>query len=267
MNARYVFVAIAAISLSGRHGECQVAMGIQMDHVSYLENERIVAHVVVSNMGAEALVIGGLRQAATIEFDVRRKNERIPRISGGLVVQNAMIMPGECNQITVDLDDHYVISAPGQYSVTAELKTERETYVSQQKAIDVVPGIVVAKSERFAPDAPDKHIDLSLRRWTRKGGNRLFFVALNREDKLSLGVFDLGAMVQVEKPRLAADADGTVTVEHYADTGVQVRTVFLVTSRGAIFIRQDIRKPEAASRNAGKSPLPAAVQDKTGKTK
>jgi|GEM_PF-6066042 len=239
MFKRLIITVFAAVAMCGRNAECQVSMGLDFDFNSYLENEKITSRVVVSNMGSEALIIGGLRQSASLEFRINRGVDVASRKSEGLIVRNRMILPGEAAIIYVNLDEHYSMLTPGMCQVRAELDIGGKSYVSRPASLDVVPGIVLASAERFASDDPEKRILYSLRRWNRNGEDHLFLAAMNLNDRISLGIFDLGAYIRSEKPALSVQADGTTAVEYAMDSGVWVKTIFRSSSKGVIFSRRE----------------------------
>jgi len=226
----------------------QLAVEARLDHSSFLRFEPVVVHVRVRNDTSRMLILGGLRKEALLEFDVFRGDQRIPRKSGSMIVENVLLMPGESRQIDVPLAAHYDLQRAGQYTIAAAVEGENERHSSKTLALDVVPGVEIESVVRPVQDQPSMMRTYSLRHWNRESRSYLFLCVSGEEEAVSYGVFNLGPLLRFVRPELTVDVSGNVMVKHQSNKDTFLYTTFRSTVDGISFISQEAGQYEGVAR-------------------
>ena len=237
------------LTLAAGSAEAQVAMDLIFDYPSYLRDEQTHARVAIRNDTDRLLLVGGLRGAVTLEFRIMSNDRNIPRTSGGLMVENAIIMPGQVREVIVDLRSHFNIQPAGQYQVTASVAMGRQNFLSPRRVIDVVPGIELLSAKMAVPGYPARVRSYSLRYWNRKDRDELFLSASDEKEGMSCGVLHLGPLVRFMSPEITIDADGSIRTKHQCASDRIAYTALKSTINGVSFVGQETKRIE-------KPPLP-----------
>ncbi|MEI6972993.1 MAG: hypothetical protein WCL44_15930 [bacterium] len=247
-----VLLVAAAILAAPLVLHAQYAMDMKLDNTSYLQFESMEARVVVRNDTDRMLLVGGLRETASIDFIINRGNEPVRRRSAGLIVENTLIMPGQTREVVVDLGRHYNIQTIGQYEITATFTADRGTYKSAPTIVDVVPGLELTNVRRSVPNHPSMIRKYSLRYWSRQNREMLFLCVTDEKEGINYGVFMLGPIVRVIPPEISVDSSGEVRVRHQADNGVFAHTALKSTAEGVALVRQQIKTEDVRLPGGGK---------------
>ncbi|MEI6218117.1 MAG: hypothetical protein WCP86_04405 [bacterium] len=238
-----LLVAVAVVS-GPRPLLAQYAMDMKLDNPSYLQFEAMEARVVVRNDTDRLLLIGGLRETAVVEFSIRRNNQAVQRRRTGMLVENALIMPGQTRELKVDLGRYYDIQQFGLYEITASLVADGVTLFSSPRVVDVVPGLELSSVVRAVPNHPSRMRRYTLRYWNRSDREMLFLCVVDEKEGVNYGVHVLGPVVRVVLPEMSFDQFGNVKVKHQSDNGVFAYTTLKSTVDGVVLVRQKIENDD-----------------------
>lgn len=247
-----LFAVILILSVPGLL-MAQYAMDMVLDNTSYIQFEAMNARLTIRNDSEHMLLLGGLRETATVEFKITRNDELVARRSKGLMVENVLVMPGQTKEITVDLSRHYNVQTLGQYAVSASFSFEGAKFQTAPRIVDVVPGLEMVSAIKAVPGQPEKIRKYTLRYWSRKDREMLFLCVADEKEGLNYGVFMLGPIVRVFPPELSIDSAGNVQVKHQADNGVFAFTALKSTAEGVAMVKQDIKTTEVKLPGSRKS--------------
>lgn len=220
----------------------QLAVGLELDAVSFVQFERVPAKVYVKNNTSEIFVLGGRGKTLSLDFEIYDvgKNPCARTTKGGLV-KDVLLMPGETASMEVDLGKHFGLQQLGQYSVRVRVIDGDRAYPSSIREIDVVPGIEIVTMERSVPGQSKNVRVFSLRYWGRDSQEHLFLRVTDRDETLCYGVFSLGRVIRFSVPTLSVDVDGNITVEHQLDRDVFVRSRFRSRPDGVVFVDKEMK--------------------------
>ena len=253
MNPLRGAVCLAALALFFAAGPClgQVKVSLDVDHDSALRFEEVPLTLTIRNDtdGIFWLDQSHPARSGALAFVVETVRGRIvPGRRARPPVPYLVLEPGESRDVKVDLSLYCDLSQAGRYLVRAVVKDNsgNET-VSQADVVDVVNGIELVKQTVDVPGAPGQRWEYSLRYWSRNKRERLFLSVDDSRNHINYGVFDLGPLMRVVKPRLVMRRDGTSTVIHQRAQGLYVRTNFTTSYRGVVMEGQ-------TSHNADGSP-------------
>ena len=225
--------------------QAQYAMDMRLQHTAYIQFEAMEVHIVLRNDTDRMLLIGGLRETASLDFSITKHGESVKRRSRGLLVENVLIMPGQTREMAVDLGRHYDVQTLGQYEITGLFSADGTRFQCLPRVVDVVPGLELTSAYRAVPNHPGMRRKYTLKYWARKEREMLFLSISDEKGVVNYGVFMLGPMVRVTPPELTVDGAGNVLVKHQADNGVFAHTTFKSTVDGVTLVRQQIKTDDA----------------------
>ena len=157
-----------------------------------------------------------------------------------MLVENALIMPGQTRELKVDLGRYYDIQQFGLYEITASLVADGVTLFSSPRVVDVVPGLELSSVVRAVPNHPSRMRRYTLRYWNRSDREMLFLCVVDEKEGVNYGVHVLGPVVRVVLPEMSFDQFGNVKVKHQSDNGVFAYTTLKSTVDGVVLVRQKI---------------------------
>ena len=240
MNSRLKIAPLLLLALLPGEALCQIAVGIQFPHSDYIRFEPVKATVRIQNDTDTLLIIGGIGEGATLDFDVRTKDQfRLKRKTSCLTATNVIVLPGKIKEISVDVAAHYDLQPHGQYCIKAEISTSANRYLSTPQVIDIVPGIELQTVERAVPSQPTVMRTYKLLYWTRNDVEHLFLTVTDKEQRTVYGIFDLGSVMRFVPPSITVDVSGNVTVRHQPDHDVTILTFLQSLPQGVSFLRQE----------------------------
>lgn len=114
-------LAIAAYALTG-FASAQLATSLRVSNQQYVAGEPVIATVTITNHAGQTLTFAGDQRTPWLSFMVKdRKGETVtPRGNSGF--GKLVIRAGESLAREVNLSDHFQLSEPGTYSVSAIIR-------------------------------------------------------------------------------------------------------------------------------------------------
>ncbi len=240
-------VVTACLPISARS---QISLSAEFKNVTYLQFEGMPISVTVRNDTGDALVLGGPEQGApALGFEVKKDGRVLPRVTKGRIVRNVVVlMPGKSKEVVVDVANHFVMQAAGQYHVTAEVRMKNAKYVCKSVVVEIVSGIEVKVVERPVFDYEECRRTYSLLSWRRDGKEQLFLSIRDKEQKESHGVYSLGPMLSLTEPVLKIGTSGLVVVKHQSGAVSIARSTFRSDKNGVRLVKQTtevLQKPKS----------------------
>ena len=216
-----------AILIPGVAGGVQVS--IRTDHSTYLRFEPLHVYVTLRNNTDRVYIIDTMnaRRPDRLELLVeRRRDEPIVRSNKKPLVTWLSLRPDEKQELMFDVAQLYGLYEAGPVRLRAVVYRDGNAVYSNPLSLDIVPGIPAASVRRVVPGYTDMFRIYTLRYWTRNREESLF-LSINDEDGRNFGVFDLGRVVRVVRPRIDVDTSGNVTVFHQSGAQLFTRTTFV----------------------------------------
>jgi hypothetical protein len=225
----YLLAILACAKLLSVEAVADVHVTLKLEHVEYLQYEKVNAFVTVYNDEDYRVVIDSKKTNRsdevrfTIRYGMKDPAVRINRLP---VVDYLELKPGEKKTLLIDLTRWYSFSKVGSYDVSVELEHGGRLWKSKRTLVDVVDGIQTASVKRSIPGDPNRIRKYSLRYWSRNRKEYLFMRAEEEESEIVYGVFLLGGLIRIFKPVIDVDRKGNITVLHQSGPNVFTRTTF-----------------------------------------
>jgi hypothetical protein len=233
--------AVAMLVCLAAGAAADLDVGLTMEHQQYIQFEPIVGYITIHNDSFEPVVIdaAGSNAANTeITIEVTHGGKTSTRINDKPLIRHAVVMPSEEFVTMLDLSQWFEMADMGRYFIQATIMRGLEQAVSATRMIDVVRGLELAQVERGVPGYPGRLRTYSLRYWMRDRKEILFLSVDEAESGMNYGVFALGPIMRVDRPRLEVDRNGIVRVYHRTAQNKLARTVFESTPENVRFLEQ-----------------------------
>ncbi len=218
-----------------------VHVSLKLEHVEYLQYEKVTAFVTIYNDDDYKVVLDSSKTNRadelrfTIRYAMKKPAVRINRLP---LVDYLELKPGEKKTLMIDLTRWYSLSKVGSYDVFVELEHGGRVWSSKRMLIDVVDGIETTSVTRSIPGDPNRIRKYSLRYWNRNQKEYLFLRAEEPQSEIVYGVFLLGGLIRVFKPVIDVDRKGNITVLHQSGRNMFTKTTFKSESYAVNFIDQ-----------------------------
>lgn len=262
MRKTGLFAAIA-MALQPLVGGAQLAVSVELEHRIMIKHDSAYVTLTVSNESDIPFVIESDKEdpKARVLLLIDRGQDRMaPRVGDAPLVTSLALLPGEDQQLRINMARFYDIAASQNYRLTGVVEWNGKQYRSAQLSFDIVNGLPVGEVVRGLPGNSERLRRYELRYLTRERTERLFLCVDEDDGLVSCGVFDLGPVVRVFRPRLAVDRFGTVTVTHQRANGRYVSSTLLSLPDRVTLVSQVEEGGPDESKNAPKE----SVVDKRG---
>ncbi len=206
-----------------------VSVGISIENGSYVIGEKIPIRVLVRNNTPAELILGkagtasGVLNVSNVNDSLRRSLARDPK---GCLPRPLKLGPNEERAFDLDLSTAANLSESGRYFVTFGAIVNGTRYDTTVKAIEVVPGSIVAEGVQLFAKDPNRQRHFILVRWPRDHIDRLFLRVKDSPDGQFFPTVMLGAYLPIVKPRMNIATNGEITIMHRATPDYYVRNVF-----------------------------------------
>jgi hypothetical protein len=255
-----VAVLLAAAGIASGDG---LVLQLKLAHSQLLQFEPVVAFLSIQNDSAEPF-LAAEDSPADIRFLVeRRRDDAVGRTNAKPMVRHLRVMPGEKRDIMLDVSAWYDVSTIGGYFLNAEVAWNGTVYSSNRMRIEVVPGLTLSSTVKSLAAVGGEGRRYTLRYLARENAEYLFLCVEDEARTLSYGVFDLGRLLRVVKPRLWVDQQGTVNVIHQSAPTYFTRSVLETTPEGVRFVDQQYVTEDGKPLKAT-APAPEAGADLGG---
>lgn len=238
----------------------QFSVQLTAPNEEVLQFEAMPVDLTIRNETGSAIKFGKYLPDANVKFEIRRSRDRfLKKRRDSLFVSGWSIASQKEGTRRVDMSRFFDVRPVGRYFVRTKIKWRGKEYRSQEAIIDVVNGMVLLTRDRELPESPAVVRTYSLRYWARGDTEMLFLCVYDAKEKRSYGVFELGRIVRVFKPRIEFDPLGNIRIMHLVARDVIAHTYFIATPTGVRFIDQALRNPkgEPVGSSANEPPFSA----------
>lgn len=206
-----------------------VSVGIAFDHSSYVLGEDIPVRVLVKNNTTANLTLGTGRTPSGVfvvskTTDPQRQN--LARDPKGCLPRPLTLGPNEEKVFDLNLTQAVTLSDTGKYFVSFGAIVNGMQYETKIKALEIVPGTIVAEGVQLFKKNPDLQRHFTLVRWPRDHIDRLFLRIEDTPTRQFYPTVMLGAYLPLVKPRMNIAQNGEITILHRATPDYYMRNVF-----------------------------------------
>lgn len=206
-----------------------VSVGIAFEHTSYVLGEDIPVRVLVKNNTTSELTLG-LGATPSGMFVVSNTNDpqrqNLAKDPKGCLPKPLTLKANEERVFDLNLTQAVTLSNTGKYFVTFGAIVKGILYETKIKAIEIVPGSIVAEGTQLFKKNPNLQRHFTLVRWPRDHIDRLFLRIEDSPTKQFYPTVMLGAYLPLVKPRMNIADNGEVTILHRATPDYYMRNVF-----------------------------------------
>ena len=255
----FAWVGLALLGAAESRGQLEVSL--TLDHRRYAKFEPVLATLAVFNHEDIPLIIdprNGMVNARVVFAVERDGGQPVPYLQQGDSVTRLRVMPNEKQQVQVQIGDWFNMSGVGDYTITAAVEFEGNTFVAPSMNCSVDNGFVLQSIERPLFATPGQSRRYSVRYLARDRAEYAFFRVEDAASEECYGTFALGPMLRGAVPVIEATGDGAVTVVHRSDINVMTRSAFMVEPAKVKFVNQTYYQLN------GKEISPKAEKEKTG---
>jgi len=226
-----------------------------------LQFEVMPVDLTIRNETGSAITFGKYHPNAKVQIEVRLNRDRtLPKRTDSEFVTSWSVPSQKKDTRQIDISRFFDVRRVGRYFVLAKLKWRGKEYRSHEAIIDVVNGIELLTRDRELPESPSVVRTYSLRYWARDDTEALFLCVYDAMKRRSYGVFELGQIVRVFKPRIEFDPSGNIHVMHLVSRDVIAHTYFIATPTGVRFIDQALRTPKGEPILSGTNEPPSSIE-------
>lgn len=206
-----------------------VSVGIAFEHTSYVLGEDIPVRVLVKNNTTSELNLGagnmpsGLFVVANTNDPQRQNLAKDPM---GCLPKPLTLAPNEERVFDLNLTQAVALSETGKYFVSFGVIVKGMQYDTKIKALEIVPGTIVAEGVQLFKKNPNIQRHFTLVRWPRDHVDRLFLRIEDTPTRQFYPTVMLGAYLPLVKPRMNIATSGEVTILHRATPDYYMRNVF-----------------------------------------
>lgn len=126
----------------------QLGIDVELNHHNYLQYENIFANITLRNYSGHAIAFGESKEMqGKLTFEITNdqgsfcltKGREKPLLTG------IVLAPGATKQMTVNLNNYYVMTTPGQYRVLANVTHAqfKTTYASKPTTFSISQGVTI----------------------------------------------------------------------------------------------------------------------------
>jgi len=234
-------------------GYSDILIKLTMEHQAYLQFEPMVGYVTLWNESDYPVIVDdedAERANTRLDLVVTRNGREVKRLSDKPLVPRLSLLPGERHMLMVDVSNLFDVGTEGRYMIDVSVVRDGINYGAKPMMADVIPGIEIASVTRSVPGYPGRDRTYSLRYWTREKQETLFLRVDEPSTGDNYGVFQLGRLLRIHKPRIEVDRDGFVQVTHQTAYNRYARTLFEVTPDEVRFIDQNYTETEIRAHQA-----------------
>ncbi len=206
-----------------------VSVGLALECGSYVVGEDVPIRVLVRNNTPAELVLGrgatptAVLTVTNVNDDTRRSLALDPK---GCLPRPLKLAPNEEKVFDLNLSQAANLRTPGKYFVTFGAIAYGTRYDTKVKALEIVPGYIVAEGTQLFAKDPARQRRFTLVRWSREHIDRLFLRIEDSPDEQFFPTVMLGAYLPNFKPRLNIAPNGEIVTLHRATPDYFVRNVF-----------------------------------------
>lgn len=206
-----------------------VSVGIAFEHSSYVLGEDIPVRVLVKNNTTSELLLGtgntpsGLFVVSKTTDPQRQNLARDPK---GCLPKPLTLAPSEERVFDLNLTQAVTLSEAGKYFVAFGVIVKGMQYETKLKALEIVPGSIVAEGTQLFKNNPNLQRHFTLVRWPRDHVDRLFLRVEDSPTRQFYPTTMLGAYLPLVKPRMNIAQNGEVIILHRATPDYYMRNVF-----------------------------------------
>jgi len=230
----------------------QFSVHLTAPNEEVLQFEAMPVDLTIQNETGSAIEFGKYDPHAKLQFVIRRSRDRfLSKRNESLFVSSWSVASQKESTRRIDMSRFFDVRPVGRYFVRAKVEWHGKAYRSPEAIIDVVNGMELLTRDRELPESPSVVRTYSLRYWTRGDTEMLFLCVYDAKERRSYGVFELGRIVRVFKPRIEFDPLGNIRIMHLVTRDVIAHTYFIATPTGVQFIDQALRNPKGEAVGTG----------------
>ncbi len=203
----------------------QIEVTCSLPHKQILQYEPVRLTVTVANHTARELVLDDRDSGAWLGFDVESSpGILVPQRRDKLFPEGFRVPPRQTMTRMINLLHAYDLGPVGPYSICARIEAGDKIFLSPKILLDVVPGMEIGQFTGGVPDGSVRKISLRLQ--GRDRADHLFVRMDDEEAGKCYGVYDVGRIVRLFRPKIEISVEGDIHVLHQSGPWRYTHTVF-----------------------------------------
>ena len=200
-------------------------------HEQFVRDEALTISLYVKNFGESAFIIDdyGDYQKNKIEIFLRHTRDGFLTIRKGVPFGSAMVMPGEAETFSVDLQKWFDNLKEGSYFVQIVVHRGEEKVATNLVKFDIVAGMEIGSTTRPVSGNDALSRTYTLLYWPREQVEILFMRVTEPPNDRVVGMVRLGNVLRYEAPKIEFESNGRLIVTHQTTRDILVRTTIRST--------------------------------------
>jgi hypothetical protein len=240
MKRLLFFLTLSLLALSS--GQAQLASVLRLGKNQHVAGEPVLATVNITNHTGRDLVFQGSTRMQWLDFIIKdsRGNQVPPR--GNTAFGSLKIGAGQTMARQVDLNQHFHLSEPGNYSVVAIVRMPGEvtnTSSTNRMLFNVNPGRPYWSQKVGLPGRPGQTREFRVLFFSGNQKTQVFAQVVDGRSGQIVRTFPLGDALSIRKPSVTIDKNQRMHVLYLANPTMWVHSI--VDTDGNL-VRQDVHQ-------------------------
>jgi hypothetical protein len=241
MTGRGILV-LAALLAFGTVARAQLVTSLRLNKSQYLAGESVVATITITNHAGRELVFHGDGRSEWLSFDVKNNrgvqvNARARQSFGSM-----RIGAGQSMSRDVDLAGHFLLTEPGNFSVSARVRMPGGDAVSSgtnRVLFNLNPGRLYWSQKVGLPGNPGQTREFRVLQFSSDQKSQLYAQIIENRTGLPVRTFLLGDALSIRKPSVTVDSGQRMHVLFLATPTMWVH--YLIDTDGKV-VNRDIHQ-------------------------
>ena len=238
------FLVLAALFLAAGAAQAQLAASLKIQKKQHLSGEPVIAVVTITNHSGRDLVLQSDGRFQWLDFLIKRSSGNQVSARNRALFGPMKIAAGQTMAREVDLNQHFQLAEPGNYTVTTVIKLpgqETEGTSTNREFFNVINGRPYWSQKVGIGRNPGQTREFRLIQFASDSKTLLYAQIIDNRTGQSVATFPLGEVLLLRKPLVTVDREQRMHAMFLATPSMWVHCV--VDTDGRLVNRQIHRRP------------------------
>lgn len=203
-SIRILSIAFAIVGVAG----AQLATSLALSKKQYLPGEPVIAVVTITNHAGQALTFASDGRTQWLDFIIKNRSGETANLRGNSMFGKMTIKAGESLAREVDLARYFILSEPGNFSVSAVIHmpgSPMDGSSTNRVLFNQSPGSVYWSQSVGLPGRPGQTRNFRLINFAGDTKNQIYAQVTDERTGQNIRTFLLGDVLMLRKPLATVD--------------------------------------------------------------
>lgn len=223
-----IFSLLLATAAFTGTASAQLATSLKLPKQQYVAGEPVIASVTVTNHAGQTLTFAGDDRTPWLSFMMTDRKGGAVTTRGGSTFGKMTIRAGESMLREVDLSQHFQLSEPGTYTVSAVVRmpgSTTEGSSTNRVMFNQSPGAAYWTQKVGIPGKPGRTREFKILNFSGDEKSLLYAQVIDGNTGQNVRTFMLGEVLLLRKPLITVDRDQRMHVMFLATPTMWVHCV------------------------------------------